>query len=160
MGSAGSTNTNKDAHSGQNYCSTAQVVTERVRKEVYLMFEYLRSFDKILDWSAESAFVRNCLAPLGSEAFSREEVIYFVPLAVYPEFHSLVKAIVSEGLRRDPKDPRFRMYSVLGRHRSPLDFDLAKVEKIYHDATRQGDIKTAEIAKCDGIRRKPLLSPP
>ena len=128
--------------------SQPQVVSARVRKEVFLMFEHLRSLKEDLDWSAESTFVRNCLAPLGSTAFSREEAIYYVPrFGPHPEFHSLGEAMIAEGLRRDPNDPRFRMYSELEDLRSPLDLDLAKVESIYRDATRQGDKETAGIAK-------------
>ncbi len=128
--------------------SRAQVVSARVRKEVYLAFEYLRSFDEALDWTAESKFVRECLAPLGSGPFTREEALYFVPLlAVYAPFVPLAEAIVSEGLRREPNDPRFRLFSVFGRSHSPVDLDLTEVNKIYHDAIRQGDTETAALAK-------------
>jgi thioredoxin-like negative regulator of GroEL len=125
-----------------------QVVSARVRKEVFLMLEHLRSLKEDLDWSAESTFVRKCLAPLASTAFSREEVIYYVPrFGPHPEFRSLRDTMVAEGLRRDPSDPRFRMYSELENFRSPLDLDLAKIESIYRDATRQGDKETAGMAK-------------
>jgi tetratricopeptide (TPR) repeat protein len=128
--------------------SQPQVISARVRKEVFLMFEYLRSLKEDLDWTAESKFVRDCLAPLGSKAFSREEVIFYIPkFGPYPEFHSLGENLIAEGLRRDPTDPRFRLYSEMGDLRSPLDLDLAKVEIIYRDATRQGDKETAGIAK-------------
>jgi tetratricopeptide (TPR) repeat protein len=128
--------------------SQPEVVSARLRKEVFLMLEHLRSFKEDLDWSAESTFVRNCLAPLSSKAFSREEVIYYIPrFAPHPEFHSLGEALIAEGLRRDPNDPRFRLYAEVGNLRSPLDLDLAKVESIYRDATRQGDKETAGIAK-------------
>jgi hypothetical protein len=139
----------------------AQVVSARVRKEVYLAFEYLLSLDEEFDWSAESAFVRECLAPLGSGAFSREEASDFVPLlSVYPPFVSLAQAIVSEALRRNPNDPRFRLYSLFGRSRSPLDLDIAAVDKIYHDAIRQGDTKTAKLAKAAMGIAENLLEPP
>ncbi len=118
----------------------AQVLNARVRKEIYLTFEYICSLDEVLNWSAESAFVRECLAPLASGAFTREEASYFVPLlAVLPQFVSLAEAITSEALRRDPDDPRFRLYSMFGRARSPLDLNIKEVDKIYHDAIRQGD---------------------
>jgi tetratricopeptide (TPR) repeat protein len=128
--------------------SQPQVVSERVRKEVFLMLEHLRSLKEDLDWSAENTFVRNCLAPVASTAFSREEASYYVPrFGPHPEFQSLGQAMIAEGLRRDPSDPRFRMYSELNNLRSPLDLDFAKMESIYHDATRQGDKETARIAK-------------
>jgi hypothetical protein len=126
----------------------AQVASERVRREVYLAFEYVRSLDQALDWSAESAFVRESLAPLASGAFTRDEASYFVPLlAIDPQFVSLAEAINSEALRRDPDDPRFRLYSIFGRTRSPHDLDIAELDDIYYDATRQGDTKTAELAR-------------
>jgi len=138
-----------------------QVVSARVRKEVYLAFEYLRSLDKALDWSAESAFVRECLAPLAAGAFAREEALYFVPLLVASSpFASLAEAIVSEALRRDPEDPRFRLYAVLGRSRSPVNLDLGALDKIYHDAIRQGDTKTAEVAQAAMEAAEDLLEPP
>src|SRR5271165_485783 len=125
-----------------------QVAGARVRKEVYLAFEYIRSLDEALDWSAESAFVRESLAPLASGAFTRDEASYFIPLlGVEPHFVSLAEAINSEALRRDPDDPRFRLYSVFGRTRSPHDLDIAELDNIYHDAIRQGDTKTAELAR-------------
>jgi tetratricopeptide (TPR) repeat protein len=128
--------------------SQPQVASARVRKEVFLMFEHLRSLKKDLDWSAESTFVRNCLAPLGSTAFSREEAVYYLTrFGPHPEFRSLGETMIAEGLRRNPNDPRFRMYSELENLRSPIDLDLAKVESIYRDATRQGDKETAGIAK-------------
>jgi hypothetical protein len=126
----------------------AQVASARVRREIYLAFEYIRSLDAALDWSAESAFVRESLAPLSSRAFTRDEASYFVPLlAVDPPFVSLAEAINSEALRRDPDDPRFRLYSVFGRTRFPHDLDIGELDKIYHDAIRQGDTKTAELAR-------------
>jgi len=138
----------------------AQVVSARVRTEVYLAFEYVCSLDEALDWSAESAFVRESLAPLASGAFTRDEALYFVPLlAVNPHFISLAEAINSEGLRRDPDDPRFRLYSVFGRTRSPYDLDIAEVDKIYHDAIRQGDTKTAELARAAIGTAENLLEP-
>jgi len=128
--------------------SQPQVVSAGLRKEVFLMFEHLRSLKEDLNWTAESTFVRNCLAPLGSKAFSREEVIYYIPrFAAYPELHSLGETMIAEGLRRDPNDPRLRLYAEVGNLRSPLDLDLTKVENIYRDATRQGDKETAGIAK-------------
>jgi tetratricopeptide (TPR) repeat protein len=128
--------------------SQPQVVNARTRKDVFLMLEYLRSLKEDLNWTAESNFVRNCLAPLSSKAFSREEVIYYIPrFAPHPEFHSLGETMIAEGLRRDPNDPRFRLYAEMGDLRSPLDLDLAKVENIYRDAIRQGDKETAGIAK-------------
>jgi hypothetical protein len=126
----------------------AQVVSARTRKEVYLTFEYIRSLDQALDWSAESAFVRESLAPLASGAFTRDEASYFIPLlAAEPHFVSLIEAINLEALRRDPDDPRFRLFSVLGHTRSPYDLDIAELDNIYRDAIRQGDTKTAELAK-------------
>jgi hypothetical protein len=127
----------------------AQVVNARVRKEVYLAFEYLLSLDEALDWNAESVFLRECLAPLSAEAFTREEASYFLPLlrgSGLAPLVSLGEDIVSEALRRDPDDPRFRLYSVLGRSRSPYDLDIAEVDRIYHDAMRRGDAKTAQLA--------------
>jgi thioredoxin-like negative regulator of GroEL len=138
-----------------------QVVSARVRREVYLAFEYIHSLDKALDWSAESAFVRQSLAPLASGAFTRDEASYFVPLlAVDPHFVSLAEAINSEALRRDPDDPRFRLYSVFGRTRSPYDLDIEQLDKIYHDAIRQGDTKTAELARAAIGTAENLLEPP
>ena len=81
-------------------------------------------------------------------------------LAVYPPFVSLAEAIVSEALRRDPDDPRFRLHSVFGRSRSPADLDIAEVDKIYHDAIRQGDTKTAELANAAMEAAENLLEPP
>jgi tetratricopeptide (TPR) repeat protein len=128
--------------------SSPQVVGARARKEVFLMFEHLRSLKEDLDWSAEGNFVRNCLAPLGSKAFSREEAIYYIPrFGPHPEFHALGETMIAEALRRDPSDPRFRLYSEVGNLQSPLDLNLAKVEAIYRDASRQGDKETAGIAK-------------
>jgi hypothetical protein len=128
--------------------SQPQVVSQRVRKEVFLMLEHLRSLKEDLDWSAENTFVRNCLAPVASTAFSREEASYYVPrFGPHPELQSLGQAMVAEGLRRDPSDPQFRMFSELENLRSPLDLNFAKMESIYHDATRQGDQETARIAK-------------
>jgi tetratricopeptide (TPR) repeat protein len=128
--------------------SQPQVASARVRKEVFLMLEHLRSLKGDLDWSTENTFVRNCLAPIASTAFSREEASYYVPrFGPHPDFHSLGQTMVVEGLRRNPSDPRFRMYSELENFRSPLDLDFAKIESIYRDATRQGDKETAGIAK-------------
>jgi hypothetical protein len=139
----------------------AQVVSARVRNEVYLAFEYLRSLDEALDWSAESAFVRECLAPLASGSFTRDEALYFVPLlAVYPPFISLAEAIVAEALRRDPTDPRFRLLSVLERSRSPDDLDVAEIDKICRDAIRQGDTKTAAAANAAMEAVKSFYAPP
>src|SRR5262249_15608409 len=117
-------------------------------KEIYLVFEHVRSLDKNLDWSPESSFVRECLAPLGKAPFNREEALYFVPL-LSPDsrFVSLAKVIVSEALRRYPSDPRFRLYSVFGDSPTPGDLDIAAVKKIHDDAMRQGDTKTAELAR-------------
>jgi len=126
----------------------AQVATAQDRREIYLAFEYVRSLDGNLDWSAESDFVRSCLVPLSAAGFNREEALYFVPLlSPYPAFGSLAKRILAEALRRYPGDPRFRLYSVLGRSRTPADLDIAEVEEIYDDAMRQGDAKTAELAR-------------
>jgi hypothetical protein len=126
----------------------AQVASARVRREVYLAFQHILSLDEALDWSAESAFVRECLAPIASRDFTREEAYYFLPLLGQdPQLVSLAEAINSEGLRRDPDDPRFRLFSVLGRTRSPDDLDIAELDNIYRDAIRQGDTKTAELAR-------------
>jgi hypothetical protein len=141
--------------------SRAQIVSARARREVYRAFEYIRSLDEALDWSAESAFVRESLAPLASGAFSRDEASYFVPLlAVDRHFVSLAEAINSEALRRDPHDPRFRLYSVFGRTRSPYDLDIEQLNIIYRDAIRQGDTKTAELARAAIETAENLLEPP
>jgi hypothetical protein len=125
----------------------AQVDSPRARNELVVALKYLYSLDKALDWSAETAFVRECLAPLAAEAFTRDEAWHAVPsLAAFPPLASLAKAIIEEGLRRDPDDPRFRLYSVLGHSRSSADFDVAELDKIYHDAIREGDTQTAQIA--------------
>lgn len=126
----------------------SQVVSAGVRKEVHQIFEFLRSFDEAADWSAESAFVRKCLEPLCAGAFTREEAAYFVPLlAGYPPFLPLAERIVGEALRRDPDDTRFRLFSLLCRVRSPMDIDIAELDKIYHDALEQGDTKSARTAQ-------------
>ncbi|MBV8224188.1 MAG: hypothetical protein JO232_03240 [Verrucomicrobia bacterium] len=139
----------------------AHAASARVRREVYLAFEYIRSLDEALDWSAESAFVRESLAPLASGAFTRDEASYFVPLlAVDPHFVSLAEAINSEALRCDPHDPRFRLYSVFGRTRSPHDLDIAELDSIYHDAIRQGDAKTAKLARAAIGAAENLSEPP
>ncbi len=128
--------------------SRKQVTSASVRKDVCLTFEYLRAMDVELDWSAEFAFVADCLAPLGADDFTREEATFFLPrIWEYPEFRSLTKAIISKGLRHDPGDPRFRLFSVLSRSASPADLDIAKVDQIRLDAVRQGDIKTAQAAQ-------------
>ena len=125
-----------------------QIATAQDRKEIYLVFEYVRSLDEDLDWSAESEFVRSCLAPLSDAAFNREEALYFVPLlSTYPRLGSLAKSILSEALRRYPDDSRFRLYSVFARSRTPADLDIVEVEKICDDAMRRGDTKTAELAR-------------
>jgi tetratricopeptide (TPR) repeat protein len=139
----------------------AQVVSARVRKEVYLAFEYIRSLDGALDWSAENSFVRKCLDPLRSEAFTREEAAYYVPLlAVYPPLVSLAEGITAEALRRDPDDPLFRLYSVFGHSHSPIDLDIAEVGRIYHDAIKQGDKKTAQLAKAAMGIAENFVEPP
>jgi tetratricopeptide (TPR) repeat protein len=139
----------------------AQVVTAGDRREVFDSFEYVHSLDETLDWSAETAFVRECLAPLGSTAFTREEGSYFMPaLGKYPALSSLAQAIISEALRRDPDDPRFRLFSVLRKTRSPLELDFAAVDKIYHDAIRQGDTNTAKVAKAAMQTAESLAYPP
>ena len=139
----------------------AQVASARVRRDVYLAFEYIRSLDEKLDWSAESAFVRESLTPLASGAFTRDEASFFVPLlAQNPDFVSLAEAINSEALRRDPDDPQFRLFSVFGRARSPDDLDLAELENIYLDAIRQGDAKTAEVARAAIATAEDLFEPP
>jgi len=126
----------------------ARVDTAQDRKELYLVFQCVRSLDENLDWSAESGFVSACLAPLSAAAFNREEALYFVPLlSLYPPLDALAKRIVSEALRRYPGDPRFRLYSVFGRSPTPADLDIAEVEKICDDAMQRGDTKTAELAR-------------
>jgi DNA-binding ferritin-like protein len=67
-------------------------------------------------------------------------------LAGFPPFASLAKAIVKEALRRYPDEPRFRLYAAFAHTRSPVDLDLDELDKIYRDAMREGDTKTAEIA--------------
>jgi hypothetical protein len=125
-----------------------QVVTAGDRREVFDSFEYVHSLDETLDWSAETNFVRKCLAPLGSSAFTREEGSFIVPaLGRYPALSSLAQAIISEALRRDPDDPRFQLFSVLRKTRSPLELDFVAVDKIYHEAIRRGDTNTAKAAK-------------
>jgi hypothetical protein len=52
------------------------------------------------------------------------------------------------------------LYSVLGRSRSPADLDIAAVDKIYHDAMRQGDTKAAEVAQAAMEAARNLLEPP
>jgi hypothetical protein len=137
-----------------------QVVSARSRKEVYLVFAHLRSLDEALNWSAEIAFVRKCLAPLSSEAFTPEEASYFVPLLrTDPPFASVAKAINSEALRRDPDDPQFRLYAVFLRSRSPLDLNIAEVDKIYRDAVRRGDTKTAALANTAIEAAKNFIDP-
>jgi tetratricopeptide (TPR) repeat protein len=138
-----------------------QVVTAGHRRDVFESFEYVRSLDVTLDWSAETKFVRECLAPLGSSAFTREEGSYIVPaLGRYPALSSLAQAIISEALRRDPNDPRFQLFSVLGKTRSPLDLDFAAVDKIYHEAIRRGDTNTAKVAKSAMQTAESLAYPP
>jgi tetratricopeptide (TPR) repeat protein len=127
---------------------SAQVATAQSRKEIYLVFEHIRSLGQNLGWSAEIGFVRECLAPLGKAAFNREEALYFVPLlSLDSQFASLAKVIVSTALRHYPSDLRFRLYSVFGNSPTPGDLDIAEVEKIYDDAMRQGDTKTAAVAR-------------
>jgi tetratricopeptide (TPR) repeat protein len=139
----------------------ARVGSARVRKEVYLTFQYLLSLDKALDWGAETAFVRKCLAPLAAEGFTRDEASYFVPiLKEHPPFVSLAKAIIAQALRRDPDDPRFRLYSVLGRSRSPQELNIWEVDRIYHDALRQGDTETAKVAHAAIEAAESLLDSP
>jgi hypothetical protein len=36
---------------------------------------------------------------------------------------------------------------VLGRSRSPAEFDTAELDKIYRDAMREGDTQTAQVAR-------------
>jgi hypothetical protein len=81
-------------------------------------------------------------------------------LARYPALSSLAQAIISEALRRDPDDPRFRLFSVLRKTRSPLELDFAAVDKIYHDAIRQGDTNTAKVAKAAMQTAESLAYPP
>jgi hypothetical protein len=138
-----------------------QVATAQDRKEIYLVFQCVRSLDENLDWSAESGLVSRCLAPLSAAAFNREEALYFVPLlSLYPPLSALAKSIVSEALRRYPDDPRFRLYSVFGRSRTPADLDIAEVEKICDDAMQRGDTKTAELARSAIKAAEQLLEPP
>jgi len=126
----------------------ALVASASARKEVYLVFEYLHSIDEDLGWSAESEFVAECLLPVSSEAFSREEAADLVPLlAEYPQFIFLAERITREALRRNPTDPRFRLYSLFGCTSSPTDLDTAALAGIYHDAIREGDTKTATLAQ-------------
>jgi thioredoxin-like negative regulator of GroEL len=141
--------------------SRAQVASPRARKDVFVALEYLYSLDKSLDWSAETAFVRECLAPLAAEAFTREEAWYTVPtLAAFPPFVSLAKTIIEEALRRHPDDPRFRLYSAFAHSRSPADFDVAELDKIYHDAMQEGDTKTAQVAGSAMEAARNLAEPP
>jgi tetratricopeptide (TPR) repeat protein len=126
----------------------SQIVSTSVRKEVHQIFEYIRLFNEASDWSAETAFVRKCLQPLCSGAFTREEAAYFVPLlAGYPPLLSLAESIVKEALRRDPDDAKFRLFSLIGRVQSPMDVDIEELDKIYHDALKQGDAKSARTAQ-------------
>jgi tetratricopeptide (TPR) repeat protein len=126
----------------------SQIVSASVRKEIHQIFEYIRLLDQAGDWRAETAFVRKCLEPLCSKAFTREEADYFVPLlAKHPPFLSLAESIVKEALRRDPDDAQFRLFSLLGRVHSPMDVNIEELDEIYHDALKQGDTKAARTAQ-------------
>ena len=139
----------------------ARVATAQDRKEIYLMFQHVRSLAEKLDWSAESDLVRACLAPLGTTAFNREEALYFVPLlSLCPPLVSLAKAILWEALRRYPDDPRFRLYSVFERARVPGVDAIVELEGIYHDAMQRGDASTAELARSAINTANQLLEPP
>lgn len=141
--------------------SRARVASPRDRKELFVALKNLYSLDKNVDWSAETAFVRKCLAPMAAEALNREEAREAVPaLAAFPPLLPLAKAVIKEALRRYPDDPRLRLYAAFEKTRSPADFDVAELDKIYHDAMRDGDTKTAQIASSAIAAAESLAEPP
>ncbi|MBV9488294.1 MAG: hypothetical protein JO069_01035 [Verrucomicrobia bacterium] len=138
-----------------------QVASPPARKGVFLAFKYVYSLHKTLDWSAEIAFIRECLAPVAGEAFTRDEAwAVLTSILPFPQLAPLAQAIVAEALRRNPNDARFRFYSVMSRCRSPADLDLAEADEIYRDAMRQGDTPIAELVKAAMEDARDALAPP
>lgn len=114
------------------------------------ILEYCRAGDELPAASAEESLLRTYLREAIRRPFSREEAIAVLELkAGDPSWQNESLLITKKVLRKDRKDPLFRIYDIVAKDLA--DFDpfrtRFKLEEILSEATQRKDQAAAEKAR-------------
>ena len=119
------------------------------RKELYLVFKYIRNREPGLDLKEETKFVRKCLVPAAEELFSEDEAAALIGLMSGDvAFKGVLKRLLDAAFNRDPLSPRFRFLALNGFAGGRVRPDqVEELQAILAEAIRRSDMDSVRLAE-------------